>query len=303
MSRWKTHATAMGIALLILVPSIASAQNYRFRVVADGLSRPLGLTVDGSETIYFSQVPTPGVPGGANSVVKFDLDSGEFTVLHQGEPEPTNLALDRDGNLYWTCKSAGVILVQDEDGAARVFLRGLNQPSGIAVGRRGEVYFTEVPTPGIAGGANDVVVFDGVTQTVLHTGEPEPVDIAVAKDGTIYWTCRTAGVILAQSHGVTRVLASGLDHPTGIALDHKGEQLYFTEVPTPGVPGSAGGRNTVSRLDLTSKRIAVIHRGDPEPTDVAVARNGNVYWTCSSAGVIVEARPIHRKKWSDSTDR
>ena len=59
----------------------------------------------------------------------------------------------------------------------------------------------------------------------------------------------------------------------------------------------------MSRLDLTSKRIAVIHRGDPEPTDVAVARNGNVYWTCSSAGVIVEARPIHRKKWSDSTDR
>jgi DNA-binding beta-propeller fold protein YncE len=248
-------------------------------------------------------VPTPGVPGGANAVVKFDLDTGQFTVLHQGEPEPTNLALDRDGNLYWTCKSAGVILVQSEDGVARLFLRGLNRPSGIAVGRRGEVYFTEIPTPGIGGGANDVVVFDGTTQTVLHVGEPEPTDIAVAKDGTIYWTCRTAGVILAQSEGVTRVLASGLDHPTGIAVDHKGRYLYFTEVPTPGVPGSAGGRNTVSRLDLKTNDITVIHRGDPEPTDVAVARNGKVYWTCSSAGVIVEARPIHRKESSDSTER
>ena len=140
MRRWMTHATVMGLALLTLVPTIASAKDYRFRVVAAGLNRPLGLTVEGSETIYFSQVPTPGVPGGANSVVKFDLDTGQFAVLHQGEPEPTNLALDRDGNVYWTCKSAGVILVQSEDGVTRMFLRGLNQPSGIAVGRRGEVY-------------------------------------------------------------------------------------------------------------------------------------------------------------------
>ena len=140
MRRWMTHATVMGLALLILVP-LASAEDYRFRVVAAGLSRPLGLTVEGSETIYFSQVPTQGVPGGANSVVKFDLDTGQFTVLHQGEPEPTNLALDRNGNLYWTCKSAGVILVQSEDGVTRVFPRSVTSPAQELVksGQRSEV--------------------------------------------------------------------------------------------------------------------------------------------------------------------
>jgi sugar lactone lactonase YvrE len=81
----------------------------------------------------------------------------------------------------------------------------------------------------------------------------------------------------------------------GIALDHKGETLYFTEVPTPGVPGSAGGQNRVNALDLRTKMVRVIHEGDPEPTDVAVARNGNVYWTCTSAGVIVEAKRIGRR--------
>src|SRR5262245_37707713 len=293
MRRWITHAASMGFALVLVLPAASFAQEFRFRVIASGLARPLGLTLEGSDTIFFSQVPTPGVPG-ANSVVKLDLESGEFTVLHQGEPEPTNLALDREGNLYWTCKSAGVILVQSEDGDTRMLLRGLHRPSGIAVSRRGKVYFTEVPTPGVAGGANDVVVFDGTTQMVVHAGEPEPTDIVVAKDGTIYWTCRSAGVILAQSNGVTRVLASGLDHPTGIALDRQGKQLYFTEVPTPGVAGSAGGRNTVSRLDLKTNDMTVIHRGDPEPTDVAVASNGRVYWTCTSAGVIVEATPIRR---------
>ena len=34
----------------------------------------------------------------------------------------------------------------------------------------------------------------------------------------------------------------------------------------------------------------LVHEGDPELPDVAVARNGTFYWTCTSAGVIVEAR-------------
>jgi streptogramin lyase len=130
MKRWTTHAGSMLLALLTVLPTAAAAQEYRFRIVAAGLDRPLGLTLEGSETIYFSQVPPPGVPG-SNSVVKLDLESGEFTVLHQGEPEPTNLALDREGNLYWTGKSAGVILVQSEEGVTRVLLRGLRSPSGL----------------------------------------------------------------------------------------------------------------------------------------------------------------------------
>ena len=96
-------------------------------------------------------------------------------------------------------------------------------------------------------------------------------------------------------NGETSVLLEGLNHPVGIALDHKGETLYFTEVPTPGVPGNAGGQNRVNALDLRTKAVSVIHEGDPEPTDVAVARNGNVYWTCTSAGVIVEAKRIGRR--------
>ena len=39
--------------------------------------------------------------------------------------------------------------------------------------------------------------------------------------------------------------------------------------------------------------VRVIHEGDPEPTDIA--RNGNVYWTCTSACVIVEAKRIGRR--------
>jgi DNA-binding beta-propeller fold protein YncE len=282
---------AIGVAAIVSGGGFAAAEDFRTRVVAQGLSRPMGIAVEGNSTIYFTEVPTPGVPGGANAVKRLELDTCDVETLHQGEPEPVNLALDRQGNIYWTCKSAGVILTQDEDGNTETLLSGLQKPSGISVGKRGRVYFTEIPSPGVPGGGNKVEVFDGSKITVLHEGEPEPTDIVISRDGELYWTCKSAGVILKQVRGETTTLLEGLDHPVGIALDRHGHKLYFTEVPTPGVPGSAGGSNKVWELDLKTMERNLVHAGDPEPTDVAVARNGNIYWTCTSAGVIVEANP------------
>ena len=91
--------------------------------------------------------------------------------------------------------------------------------------------------------------------------------------------------------GNREVLLDGLNAPTGIALSPNGQQLYFTEVPTPGVPSSLGGENRVLAYDLNDGVISVVNSGDPEPTDVAVAPNGDIYWTCSTAGVIAKATP------------
>ncbi len=286
--RW--GATAVAAALLS--GGFSAAEGYTTRVVAQGLSRPVGIALGGNDTIYFTEIPTPGVGGGANAVKRLELDTCDIETLHMGEPEPVNIALDRQGNVYWTCKTAGVILRQDEDGTTETLLDELQKPSGITVGRQGRVYFTEIPSPGVPGAGNKVSVFDGSQIKVLHEGEPEPTDIVISRDGELYWTCKSAGVILKQVRGVTTTLLDGLDHPTGIALDHKGQRLFFTEVPTPGLPGSAGGSNKVWELDLKTMKQNLVHAGDPEPTDVAVARNGNVYWTCTSAGVIVEAKPV-----------
>jgi len=294
---WRRLEAILIVTLLLASASVGFAQqpHYRFSVVAAGLDRPVGITVEGSETVYFTLVPTPGVGGGANGVAKLDLETGAITMLHVGEPEPTNIAIDREGDLYWTCKSAGVILRQTEEGTTSQFLGGLEQPSGVSVGKRGNVYFTEIPNPGVPNAGNRVSVTNGNTKVILHQGDPEPTDIVVSRNGSLYWTCKSAGVLLRRVNGETTVLLDGLNNPVGIALDHKGETLYFTEVPTPGVPGNAGGQNRVNALDLRTKTVRVIHEGDPEPTDVAVARNGNVYWTCTSAGVIVEAKRIGQR--------
>jgi sugar lactone lactonase YvrE len=289
----------VGLLLALVAPLGASGPSYRLSVVARGLDRPVGIAVDGSEDVYFTEVPNPGVAGAGNGVSHLDLDSGTITRISNGEPEPTNLAVARNGDVYWTCKSAGVILRHLEDsGMTEPFATDLHEPSGISVGRHGAVYFTEIPTPGVpgpAGGLNTVSVLRGNRKLVISMGEPEPTDVVVARNGDLYWTCKTAGVILKRSHGVTSLLKGGLASPSGIAIDHKGEVLYFSEVPTPGVAGKDGGRNTVKALRIASGTVRTINAGDPEPTDVAVARNGNVYWTCTSAGVIVEAKRVDRR--------
>ena len=281
----------------IAMPRLLQAQSYTVKVVASGLDKPTGIAFD-DDVIYFTEVPTPGVTGGMNAVKKLDLEDGSITLLHMGEPQPVNITVSRDGTIYWACLSAGVILKQDENGVTTYFLTGLNKPSGIAIDTKGTVFFTEVPMPGVSGGTNGVFSSDGVTIQTLHMGEPEPVEITVARNGDLYWACRSAGVILWRSaqDGIVRMLLTGLSKPTGITIDRKGRNLYFTEVPTPGVSGAAGGSNKVSKYDLRTGQTSLVHFGDPQPNAVAVARDGTVYWTCTSAGVILRARPVQDER-------
>ncbi len=287
-------ALPLAVVCSFALPGLLQAQSYNVSILASGLDAPTGIAID-DDVIYFTEVPTPGVTGGMNAVKKLELEDGSITTLHMGEPQPVNIAVARDGSIYWTCLSAGVILKQDENGVTTEFLTGLNKPSGIAISRKGTIYFTEVPMPGVAGGTNAVLsTSDGVTIETLHTGDPEPVEITVARNGDLYWTCRSAGVILTRCarDGIVRVLLSGLSKPTGITMDHEGRNLYFTEVPTPGVSGANGGTNKVSKYDLRKAELSLIHMGDPQPNAVAVASDGTVYWTCTSAGVILEALPV-----------
>jgi DNA-binding beta-propeller fold protein YncE len=279
---------------------IAQAQQYQTEVIATGLQNPTGIAVNAQGDVFFTELPTPGVPGsmgGMNSVSMRDAITGEITAISEGEPEPTHIDVTRAGELFWTCKSAGVILKHVNDTTSLV-VSGLDHPSGIAVKdvgkNRGDIYFTQLPTPGVPGsmgGENTVSRLRHGKITDLSTGEPEPTDIAVDRHGNLYWTCKSAGVILTRknSTGQVSLLLGDLNSPSGIALDEVGN-LYFTEVPTPGVPGSMGGENAVWKLHLDTMTLSLIDDGDPEPTDVAVSPSGqNVYWTCTSAGVIVRA--------------
>ncbi|MGE0001023.1 MAG: hypothetical protein AB7F50_02800 [Fimbriimonadaceae bacterium] len=290
------------IAIAILAGASLAQADYRVSVVKTGLAKPTGLTVQRyffGNVVFFTQVPTPGVPGSQGGMNSVDLllPNGQVFNINRGEPEPVNITLARDGSLYWTCKSAGVILERSNDGTIAPLLTGLAKPNGITAARDGDIYFTQVPTPGVPGsmgGMNTVNLFDGSSILELTRGEPEPTDIAVDnRTGTAYWTCKSAGVILKRdSGGNVSLFLRGLNKPTGISIGRRG-QLVFSEVPTPGVPGVMGGGNFVWSVDIDTRAREIVHFGDPEPTDVAISQDGTIYWTCTSAGVIVKAVPRH----------
>ncbi len=296
------------IALLCLsclpfaTSSTARAQSFKTDLVKSGLQKPSGINVDVYGNLYYSEIPTPGAGGGANRVVRLSPNRKKSVVVSAGDPNPENIATDLFGNVFWTCESAGVIVrrTQFGTGTQSVLLRNLKSPVGIDVPlfTPGFIFFTQVPTPGVPGtegGTNDVNVAIQFLRSYfsfpLNMGEPEPVDIAVGLDGTVYWTCRTAGVILMRSvSGEVSVVESGLESPMGLDIDLYG-RLYWTEVPTPGVAGANGGRNRVVRYTPGTDETIVINSGDPEPYDVTVSPFGDeVFWTCRSAGVILRAR-------------
>ncbi|BET69218.1 hypothetical protein ASA1KI_41360 [Opitutales bacterium ASA1] len=264
---------------------------FKTRVVATGLQSPRGIVVGRDDEVYFTEVPTPGVAGGLNGVKVLDVRKGKISTVNTGEPEPVDITMGEDGTLYWTCRTAGVILQRNPDCSVSPLLTGLDRPTGITADLFGNIFFTEVPEPGMGGGTNTVNVDHGDAERILNVGDPEPTDIAVAFGGTVYWTCTSAGVIVSRDRlGNVEVLLSGLDKPMGIALNRNRDRLYWTEVPTPGVSGADGGTNEVWEYNLRNGRTTLVNAGDPYPADVTVARDGTVYWTCTSAGVIVEAR-------------
>ena len=142
-----------------------------------------------------------------------------------------------------------------------------------------------------------MIVRGGAISAIPDPAGPEKTTLVAAASGDLYWTSSAAGLIYHRApDGSGSVLVSGLQAPRGLALDASENLLYFTEVPTPGVAGTSGGRNTVNALDLASMTRTVIHSGDPQPSAVAVAPNGNVYWTSTSRGVIMAAVPSSASK-------
>ena len=73
-------------------------------------------------------MPEPGVPGVENKVKLLDIRSKDSSFISQGEPYPINIALDRRGNVYWTCNTAGVILKYSRYGGGKApfFSAGLD---------------------------------------------------------------------------------------------------------------------------------------------------------------------------------
>jgi len=264
----------------------SQAAPFAFNTVASGLTQPTGLALAGSGTLVVAQQP-PSPQDAA--IAKVSLRTGAVTLVPTGSAVLGGFAANREGRLYWVDASTGTLMTLGAQDAAPTVLHagGMLPATTLAVDTSENLYIA-----GTASGANGtaaVLVRGAGLAAMADPGGPVKTAMAAGSGGDLYWTSSAAGVIYHLApDGTGSNVVTGLHAPTGIALDAAENILYFTEVPE---PGKDGGQNTVNALDLATQTRTVIHKGDPQPTSVAVAPNGNVYWTSTSRGQVMEAVP------------
>lgn len=293
----------MFLVLAVGLSAVGSgaSQEYTKKVVARDLESLAGITVSPAGQVYFSSTPTPGVVGdrNRNAVGWLNPATGRVRTLVSGEADPAALAATAFGDLYWVDRTAGQIRALDGD-RARTVARQLDAPTGLAAYPLGVLlYVTEIPTPGqnpYNMGRNLVSGYAlGLNlKFTVDDFDTQPTDVAVALDGTAYWTSTDLGLILKRAAGGgAEIVARDLKSPTGLATDYLGN-LYFTELPNPGNVNRVGPKNKVSRLNLRTGQVTLVSEGDSNPVDVGVSLSGRVYWADRTDNVIVEATPVRR---------
>ncbi len=266
-----------------------AAPAFTFTEVAAGLSKPTGIALGGTHSLVVSQQPAAPLDA---AIARIDLRTGAVDLAGTGPAAQSGFAANRAGRLYWIDASKGALMTQGlRERPAVLHAGGMLPATVLAVDSSDRVYLAGTADSG-GGGVAAVIVRGGSITAIPDPPGPDKTTLVAGAAGDLYWTSRSAGLIYHRGpDGSGNVVLSGLNAPQGLALDPSENVLYFTEVPTPGVAGSAGGKNTVSALDLASLSRTVIHSGDPQPTGVAVAPNGNVYWTSTSRGTVMVAIP------------
>jgi PKD repeat protein len=268
-----------------------SAPAFTVRVAASGLANPTQLAAAGDGTLVLAQ--QPAAPQDA-TLARLDLTTGALTLVGAGQTAAAGFAVNQGGRIYWIDAAKGALMTQDGQSGAPTVLHsgGILPATTLAVDGSDRVYIAGA-APSFAGSDVAAVFVRGNAPSMI----PDPLGpaktaLAAASTGDLYWTSSEDGVIYHRSaDGTGQVLVSGLKKPQAITLAPAEDVLYFTELPTPGVAGDAGGANTVNALDLATLQRTVIHQGDPQPAGVAVTPNGNIYWTSSSRGLLLQAVP------------
>ena len=151
----KAVVSTVVVTVLALAPRLTCSHRVPasvLSVVASGLSRPVGIALEGSESLYFTEVPSPGVAGAGNGVSHLRSGNGH---RHGAFLRRTRADQPRG------CSRGGCLL-------------------DLQVCRRHPA------------GANSVSVLRGDDKLVIPMGQPEPTDVAVARNGDLYWTRNTA---------------------------------------------------------------------------------------------------------------
>ena len=229
--------------------SRAESQPFAFHLgvqITDNLHPVANPAVDVEGNIY---VTYSGSRGQAVPVSLYKISSNYSVKPFVTElMNPTGLALDRQGNLYVSCRNDGTIHRVSPDGRSQLWIEGMGTATGIAfdtignlfVGDRSGTIFKISP---------DRQIF------VFATLEPSiaAYHLAFSPTGELFVTGPTTSsfdrVFRINQKGEASTFFRGLGRPQGLAFDRQGN-LY--------VAASYGGRRGVVRLTPDAKAELVL---------------------------------------------
>lgn len=155
------------------------------------------------------------------------LFEGEPVVVSEGHEFAEGMAFDPEGNFYFTDVPAGKLFrIDATTGEKTLFDGDSGKTNGIAIGPDGMLY-------GCAGGDKRIHRWDLKTgeKSVVAEG-PHSNDIAIAHDGTIYFSDPKTSSVWRVSPATERTLtkAAALEwKPNGIALNPAKDALFVAE--------------------------------------------------------------------------
>jgi sugar lactone lactonase YvrE len=237
--------------LIARVPEGAAGGAVRVRMGSvESAPFPIALGVPIADNLH--PVSNPAVDPEGNTFVTFSGQRGQkvpvslykITANHTVKPfitslmNPTGLALDREGNLYVSCRNDGTVHRVSPDGRSVQWVEGMGIATGIAFDKAGSLYVGD-RSGTIFKIAPDREIF------VFATLEPSVAayHLAFSPTGELFVTGPTTSsfdrVFRISPAGEVEVFFRGLGRPQGLAFDRLGN-LY--------VAASFGGKRGIVRL-------------------------------------------------------
>jgi sugar lactone lactonase YvrE len=185
--------------------------------ITTGISNPLGLAMDSSQTLYVSNYPA------SITEYKYGTTTPYQTITGGGMTDPFGLALDSSQNLYIADFIAAKVF-EVKAGTTTVIdlgLSDLTEPLGVAVDQsNGDLWVTD-------GSGNKVNVYPAGSTTPSHTitGFSFPYAISLENrgkpKGTVVVSDTTNKAVYAYKHGQYTpyaTLTNGIELPTGLLI-------------------------------------------------------------------------------------
>jgi len=272
-ARTGTLTVAGQTLAVIQAGSTYVSANPMTTLAGEGLSTPLGITVDGSGNVFIADSAN-------NRIAKWSPANQTLTTLvSTGLKSPSGVAVDVSGNLI--IADAGNVSIKKWTASTQslttLVSSGLSGILGVAVDPAGNVYIGDA-------GNHVVKLWTASTQavtTIISKTVLGPLALSLDASGNLYiaddltqsiykWTAATQTLT---------TLANGLNSPRGVAVDGSGN-VYFADT----------NNSALKKWSAATQSVTTLASGLTAPRGVALDPNGNVY-LCEQIGNTLKERP------------